>query len=530
MLTPGRNCWRIARAQRFALLIDAAACFAAVRAALRQARHSIYILSWDIDSRMRLVPEGAGDGWPEPLGDFLHALVAARPALQARLLNWDYTLLYAMEREWLPAYRLGWRTHKRLQFRLDGRHPVGAAHHQKVIVVDDALAFVGGLDLTGARWDTPEHRWQDARRMRSDGEPYEPFHDVQAMVDSHAARTLGDLCRERWRRATGQVLPALDPHVTGANCWPASVPPDLTDLDVGIARTEPAFEGRPAVHEIAQWYLDAIAGARRSLVFENQYFTARLIADALASRLAEQYGPQVLVVSPQKQSGWLEEATMGVLRSRVHRRLQQADVHGRYRLVCPALADDDAGYLNVHSKLCFVDDDALTVGSANLSNRSLACDTECNLCIVAEGSPERRERLRQGIAAIRARLLAEHLDLAPQRVREACRPPALLLTAIDALSRPPRCLQAFEPLAQPEMEALIPQQPPFDPGRATGAGTWGKPCVPSGSHAPPPRRFVTMVLQSLAWCGFGARLALALMLAGLGITMRRLGGHRVERQ
>ncbi len=562
LLTPGRNCWRTAHTSRFALLVDAAACFAAVRAGLRSARHSIFILSWDIDSRVRLVPEGAHDGWPEPLGDFLHELVSARPTLHARLLNWDYTMLYAMEREWLPSYRLGWRTHNRLHFRLDGRHPVGAAHHQKVIVVDDALAFVGGFDLTRARWDTPEHRWHDERRKGTDGQPCEPFHDVQAMVDGDAARALGELCRERWRRATGQVVPLAARNIDKEDRWPEHVVPDLRDLEIGIARTEPEFDGRPAVHEIAQWYSDVIARANHSLVFENQYFTSTLVADALVRRLIASHGPQVLVVSPQRQSGWLEEATMGVLRSRVHRRLQQADGHGRYRLVCPALPDDGEGYLNVHSKLCFADDDALTVGSANLSNRSLACDTECNLCVVADGPTAQRERLRQGIAALRARLLGEHLAAAPDRVLAACRPPATLFDAIDALSRPPRYLKAFEPLAQPEMDALIPQQPPFDPGPASkpapGLASWlhqwlphslprwlphslhqwlprwwhqGWPHgLPQSGRDPLARRIAALALLVVMLCGVGALLAVTLLLAGLGIAMRRLVGIGVERQ
>ena len=125
------------------MLVDAQAYFRAVREAIRHARYRVFILSWDIDSRMCLIPEGAADGYPEPLGDFLHAVVAERSELHAYVLNWDFTLLYAMEREWLPAYRLGWRTHRRLHFLMDGRHPVGASHHQKIVVIDDAIAFVG---------------------------------------------------------------------------------------------------------------------------------------------------------------------------------------------------------------------------------------------------------------------------------------------------------------------------------------------------------------------------------------------------
>ena len=123
LLVPGRNCWRIERSDRVAFLIDGAAYFAAVRSALAKARHSILVLGWDIDSRMRLVPEGAGDGLPEPLGDFLNAIIARRRELHGYVLSWDFAMLYAMEREWLPIYKLDWRTHRRLSFRLDDRHP-----------------------------------------------------------------------------------------------------------------------------------------------------------------------------------------------------------------------------------------------------------------------------------------------------------------------------------------------------------------------------------------------------------------------
>ncbi len=81
------------------MLVDAKIYFRAVREATRQAKRCIFILSWDIDSRIWLVPEGAVDGYPEPLGDFLHAIVAGRRELHAYVLNWDFTLLYAMERE-----------------------------------------------------------------------------------------------------------------------------------------------------------------------------------------------------------------------------------------------------------------------------------------------------------------------------------------------------------------------------------------------------------------------------------------------
>ena len=148
IIAPGRNCWRTARANRIAWLIDAAAYFSAFREAVKRARRSIFILAWDIDSRAVLVPDGSPDGWPATVGELLNRVVSERRGLHAYVLDWDYPVLYQTDREIATAYSLGWRTHRRLKFRMDGEHPVGGSHHQKLVVIDDAVAFVGGLDLT----------------------------------------------------------------------------------------------------------------------------------------------------------------------------------------------------------------------------------------------------------------------------------------------------------------------------------------------------------------------------------------------
>jgi len=492
LLQPGRNCWRIDKAQRFSLLIDPDAYFRAVRAAMRKAQHSIFILSWDIDSRTHLIPAGANDGYPEALGDFLHAVVASRPELHAYVLNWDFAMLYALEREWLPAYKLGWRTHWRLAFRMDSRHPIGASHHQKVIVIDDALAFVGGLDLTQCRWDTPEHAPDMPLRCDADGKPHAPFHDVQAMVDGDVARALGELVRVRWQRTTGQNTVGYCEQKQTHDLWPAEVAPDLRDIDIAISRTEPAFEGYAGVHEVRQLHLDAIAAAQRHLFFENQYFTSGLIGDALSARLSESDGPEVLVVSPQTQSGWLEEATMGVLRARLHRRLKAADQYERYRLYSPYIPGLVQGCLNVHSKVFAVDDDLFSVGSANLSNRSMAFDTECNLAIEARGSPYDMARIRLAIAYMRNRLLAEHLATSPQAVDAEIDRCGSLHAAIRALQRPGRSLHPLNPTVTPELDAFIPDQALIDPEKPIEPDRFVAQFVPRDARKRAPRRLITL--------------------------------------
>lgn len=460
VLAAGRNCWRIEHARRFRLLVDGAEYFTAVRKAIAQARRTIFILGWDIDSRVRLTPEGPDDGLPEGLCDFINAVVASRRNLRAYILSWDFAMLFALEREWLPVYKLDWRTHPRLSFRLDADHPVGASHHQKVVVIDDALAFVGGLDLTQRRWDTREHAPETAGRRDVNGAPYPPFHDVQAMVDGDAARALGELARARWQRAVGRRARSLD-AAPERDAWPPAYAPDITDVEVAIARTEPAFNGQPGVREIRQLHFDMIAAARRYLYMENQYFSSSAIAQRLAQRLRETEGPEVVVISPRRESGWLEETTMGVLRARLHQRLREADPAGRYRMYCPDVPQLATGCLNLHSKLFTADDDVLTIGSANLSNRSMGFDTECNLVLEAAGE----ERVRRAIAGMRNRLLGEHLGTDPAQVAAEIVRRSSLVGAIEALRGPRRTLHPLEPLVTADIDALVPDEALIDPER-----------------------------------------------------------------
>ncbi len=466
-LAPGRNCWRIERAARMGFLVDGEEFFAAVRSALAKARHSIFIIGWDIDSRVRLAPDGARDGLPEALGDFLNALVANRRELRGYVLSWDFAMLYAMEREWLPIYKLDWRTHRRLSFRLDDRHPPGASHHQKIIVIDDAVAFVSGYDLTRARWDTSAHAPHDSRRVDHRGESYAPFHDVGIVVAGDCARALGELARQRWLRATGR-RPRRMGGTAVDDVWPDRVDAVATDVDVAIARTEPAFDGRAAVHEIRRLLLDAIGSARRHIFAENQYFTSRTIADAFARRLHEDDAPEIVLLSPYRHSGWLEATMMGVLRARNHWELRAADRQARYRMYCPTLCAPglDDPCLNLHSKIMIVDDELVIVGSANLADRSLGTDTECNLAFEARGDP----RLQRVVAGLRERLLAEHLDCAPADVAAATARRGSLHRAVADLARPSgRTLLAVDPPLDLRLDAIVPEHKVIDPEQPIAA-------------------------------------------------------------
>ncbi|HEY8539226.1 MAG TPA: VTT domain-containing protein, partial [Steroidobacteraceae bacterium] len=304
-------------------------------------------------------------------------------------------------------------------------------------------------DLTCRRWDTCEHAANDERRVMQ-GTPYPPFHDLAMAVDGEAARALGDLCRERWRRATGEALSRPADRATSwrrkgssavaAAQWPDSLQADVTDVNVAIARTEPAVDERPGVREVETLYLDMIAAARRSIYIENQYFTADRIGEALVDRLQDPDGPEVMIVLRELSHGWLEELTMQTLRTRLIARLKEADRFNRLRVVYPYIAGLEEGTcIDVHSKLMIVDDDYVRIGSANVANRSMGLDTECDLAIHAD-----REETRAAIRALRCGLLAEHLGAAPQEVQECVARTGSLGATIDALYRDDRCLKPLE--------------------------------------------------------------------------------------
>jgi phosphatidylserine/phosphatidylglycerophosphate/cardiolipin synthase-like enzyme/uncharacterized membrane protein YdjX (TVP38/TMEM64 family) len=460
MLIEGDTCWRVAHADRAAVLIDGEQYFSALDAALERAERSVRILAWDVHGGIRLrrreAEQGGGEAIPT-LIERLDGLVRRRRGLQIWLLEWDFALLYALERQFFPALRFGSGTHRRLHFRLDGEHPLGASHHEKLVVIDDRIAFCGGFDLAACRWDTRAHRAEDPRRRDPGASDYRAFHDAMLLVDGDAARALGELTRARWQRATGQ---RLDERRSDTDPWPPGVRPCFRDVAVGIARTQPGGEDDEPVHEVEALHLASLRTARRWIYLENQYLTAHAIGEVLAERLAEPEGPELLIVSTLVCEGWLEQKTMGVLRARWLGRLHAADRYGRLRVLHPVVPDLDPDRLTVHAKVTIVDDRLLRIGSANLANRSMGLDSECDLAIEARDGDTETAR---AIAAVRDDLLAEHLGTTPDRVSEEIRTRGSLVAAVDALAGGPRTLARIEATVDPWIDQLVPDRAIFDP-------------------------------------------------------------------
>ncbi|WP_207486077.1 phospholipase D-like domain-containing protein [Arenibaculum pallidiluteum] len=454
LLRPGETCWRRAHARRLAVLVDGDAYFRALRSAIIRAERSIMILAWEFHARTDLFPgNDAGDGWPSCLADLLLEAVRRKPALEVRILAWKHSVLFALEREFPPTLLLPWNRHPRITFRLDDTHPPVASHHQKVVVIDDRIAFCGGLDVSANRWDTPEHRPEDPRRVNPAGRIYGPFHDVQVAVDDAAATALGDLARERWRRATGVALVAPE---GASDPWPEWLLPDMGDIEVGVARTEPAWAGAPGAREVERLYLESLRQAKRHVYIENQYLTSDSIAEALVESLSGHRGPEVVLVVPLRASGWLEEPTMGVARARLLQRLRAADRHRRLAVFHPV--GPDGTRVNLHSKVMVVDDALLRIGSSNLANRSMGLDTECDIAVEAQ----ERADIAVAVTGVRNRLLSEHLGCRPGDVAAAISRTGSLIGAIEWLRGGERTLRPLR-LSDRTTGSWVPETRVFDP-------------------------------------------------------------------
>lgn len=422
LLRAGETCWRVAPRGRVKFLVDCQDYFAALYAALRGARRSIGLLGWSFDPRVTLAP---GEPDPEEIARTLIALAKSDPALDVRLLVWRSALPISATQAFFPHRAKSWFQDTPVRFELDAAVPLGACHHQKVVVIDDTLAFVGGADFGVGRWDSPEHLDDDLRRAGPGGTPEGPRHEVMAMVDGPAAADLGELFRARWRRAVGEIE-AQPPLAGSDDLWPAECPPDISRAPLAIARTRPAWRGLAGVREIGALTLAAIAEARTLIYMENQYFTWPLAVEALAARLAEPEGPEVVLVCTARSPSYFDRITMDRARSNALWRLKSSDVFGRFHALAPYAAGGRT--IIAHAKVMVVDDRLARISSANLNNRSHGFDTECELAVEAETAED-----RAAVAALRDRLAGHWVGRAGAEVAELRRLSGSLAEALWAL-------------------------------------------------------------------------------------------------
>jgi phosphatidylserine/phosphatidylglycerophosphate/cardiolipin synthase-like enzyme len=292
--------------------------------------------------------------------------------------------------------------HTKIDCALDAKERPLHCHHEKTIVIDDRVAFVGGIDLTyesGDRYDTNEH---PARGEIG-------WHDVCARIEGPAVGDVAEHFRLRWHEVTGMPLAPIRP------------PGPAGGVEVQVVRTVP--NGIYAAVErgdftILESYLRALKAADRFIYIENQFLWSPEIEAVLVDKLANPPRPdfRLLLVTPSKPSSGGDD-TRGMLGE-----LIEADADSGRLLACTLYARSEHGVepVYVHAKVAIIDDNWLTLGSANLNEHSLFNDTEMN---IVTHDPELARQSR-------VRLWAEHLELAPDQL------PSDPIEAIDRLWKP----------------------------------------------------------------------------------------------
>lgn len=459
VLQPGRNCWRIARADRAVVIVDAADYYHVAREAMLKARHNILLIGWDFDTRITLERSAEGKDRGETVGNFFLRLVRENPDVRINILNWNIGALKLLFRGSALFTLLRWKLQRQIYFRLDSAHPPGCSHHQKILVIDDAFAVCGGIDMTRDRWDTNEHCDDDPRRHEPSGKLYGPWHDATMAMDGAAAKSLGDLGRKRWKVATGEELA---PPPSGSDPWPSDLLPTFKGVDVGLSRTRAEHKELREVSEIEALYIDLIAGAKRFIYSENQYFTSRKIAAAIAARMAGPDAPEIVQIGPVKADGWLEQQAMDGARIQIARAMDAISKERKFRIYTPVTKGGADIY--VHAKVMIVDDMILRVGSSNWNNRSLGLDSECDALIDAHDNPE----ASPAIAALRNRLLAEHLDVSPEEFADHFAKSGSLIASIEILRGKAKTLKPLPLEHLGEMQEFIAENELLDPESADG--------------------------------------------------------------
>ena len=457
--------WRYARASRAHVVIDAAAYFDLIQDAMLKARQRIFLISWDFDSRVRL---GQGRRWwnlprrevfPARLGAFMVWLVKRAPNLQIKLLEWNFGALKFLARGTMIVDVIRFFFNPGIDLKLDSAHPIGCSHHQKIAVIDDRLAICGGIDITSDRWDTPAHLHDDPHRRRPNGRLYGPWHDITMMFEGEIAGVLGDLGRERWQIAGGEVLPPCEPQVESP--WPDGIVAEFTDVEVGIARTRAGYNGVAEIREVEALFVEQIARARRFIYAESQYFASRRIAEAIAERVAEPDPPEIVLINPVTAHGWLEQAAMDSARVRLLHAVAEKDHARRFRVFVPLTSGGMQIY--VHAKLMIVDDEIVRVGSANMNNRSMGLDTECDVFI--DAARPGNDHIGPAITRLRHSLLAEHCGITVERLAEAIEKHGSMTAAIESIPAEGKRLEPFALRPLTEAEKAIADSALLDPER-----------------------------------------------------------------
>ena len=382
------------------VLVDGETALKTMVEEVRSAVSHVHLTAWFLSPEFVMAEDG---GRPVVVRDLL-AEMAAR--VDVRVLLWAGAPIpvFTPSRRAVRAVRDELRAAGPIRCALDPRERPLHCHHEKTVVVDDRVAFVGGIDWTALAGDRRDSQHHPARAALG-------WHDAAVRIQGPLVADVASHFAMRWRAVTGERLaaPAVpDPAGDGVaaqfvRTCPEHVYPALRDGSFGVLES----------------YVRALRSAQRLIYLESQYLWSPEIVAVLADKLRRPPDDRfrLVIVLPSRPKGGGDD-TRGALGE-----LIDADRDAGRVLPCCLFArgagGDDPVY--VHAKVGIVDDRWLTVGSANLNDHSLFNDTEAN---VVTHDPELARRTRLDLWAEHLERPAEELEGDPADVVDRIMRPA----------------------------------------------------------------------------------------------------------
>jgi phosphatidylserine/phosphatidylglycerophosphate/cardiolipin synthase-like enzyme len=274
-----------------------------------------------------------------------------------------------------------------------------ASWHQKAVVVDGEVAFVGGMNTKAADWDSNDHLVFDARRMTFDSDYDDrieveyreelpdvgPRKDYAVRLEGPAARDVEEVLWRRWEEALDEGLLYADKATTFELDEAGSV---AGGVEVQVVATMPGEE-----MAILETHRKAIEQATDYILIEDQYFRAPLLDEVIVDRMDAEPELYLLVVT-MPMSEWDPGLKYTYLAWEKLTRLFPERVLFLQLRTWDMVAIEDWIYddiyfydqqVNTHSKLRLVDDRYLSVGSCNWNNRGYLYEGELDVAILDEG-------------------------------------------------------------------------------------------------------------------------------------------------
>jgi phospholipase D1/2 len=301
-------------------LVDGMDAMAKMADAMNKAGSFIYITDWWINAYLFLVRKPLPFDPENRLIEILRAKAKSAPPVRVRILLWEsgpHLVINNRDEEAEKAFE----SDKALDIKVS-RHPAGHqywSHHQKGVVVDGKVAFVGGVDMCKGRWDNSEHNLNadesifynekaDAGKDKDkphiyymndfyspsvaevqdkfdtsttpprDRFPRMPWHDIHVRIEGPAAHDVERNFVERWKfQGKKGTLNESAPPDAGAGKQMVQIVRSIGKTTLG-AETE---------NSIQHAYLQAIQNAQHYVYIENQFFTSHYGDDAVKNEVAD---------------------------------------------------------------------------------------------------------------------------------------------------------------------------------------------------------------------------------------------------